>query len=170
MNKLISSDNLDRLSKGLYKLLKDLIAEEENRASASEQSLSSEITRVENMLGGKSIIYLTQAEYDDLTDSEKNSNTITYFITDEKKIEDFITFNDNKLWLGTQDEYELLDQHDTDIMYLVLFNYDAELGFDTDEIVFDRNSNDDNDSSDDNDDISVTSALNKARLNNFILK
>lgn len=161
MNKLISSDNLERLSKGLYKLLENLIAEEESRAFASEQLLSSEITRVENMLGGRSIVYLTQAEYDDLTESEKNSNTITYAITDEKKIEDFITFNDNKLWLGTKEEYALLDQHDTNVMYLILFNYDAELGFDTNELVFEKT---------DPDDISATSALNKARLNKFILK
>lgn len=82
MNKLTNLNNLERLSKSLDARYKELIIEETNRASAEEQSLQTEVNVTKEMLGGKSIRYVTQTEYDALSDEEKDSSEITYFITD----------------------------------------------------------------------------------------
>ena len=82
MGKLTNLNNLDKLSKALDARYKELIDEEKARAIAEEQALQSEIDITKEMFGGKSIKYVTQVEYDALTEEEKNSNTITYFITD----------------------------------------------------------------------------------------
>ena len=82
MGKLTSLNNLDRLSKALDRRCKELIDEEKARAIAEEQALQAEIDITKEMFGGKSIKYVTQAEYDNLSEAEKNSDTVTYFITD----------------------------------------------------------------------------------------
>ena len=82
MGKLTNLNNLDKLSKALDVRYKELIDEEKARAIVEEQALQSEIDITKEMFGGKSIKYVTQVEYDALTEEEKNSNTITYFITD----------------------------------------------------------------------------------------
>ena len=82
MNKLTTLNNLEKLSKNLNAHCKQLIIEETVRASAEEQSLQTEVNVTKEMLGGKSIRYITQAEYDVLSEVEKNSSEICYFITD----------------------------------------------------------------------------------------
>lgn len=82
MSKLVNLSNLDRLTKAIKEHYKGLIDEEQARALAQEQILLAEIGSVEDMFGGKSIRYVTQAEYEALSEAEKNSSTITYFITD----------------------------------------------------------------------------------------
>lgn len=82
MGKLTNLDNLDKLSKALDARYKELINEEKARALAEEQALQAEINVTKDMFGGKSIRYVTQAEYDALTEEERNSSEITYFITD----------------------------------------------------------------------------------------
>jgi hypothetical protein len=73
--KLVSLNNLDKLSKKLNVRYEEMIQEKSDRAMA-------EIEITKNMLDGKSIKYVTQAEYDNLSDAEKNNNTVAYFITD----------------------------------------------------------------------------------------
>lgn len=82
MSKFTNLNNLDKLSKALNNRCKELIDEEKARAIAEEQILQAEIDITKDMFGGKSIKYVTQAEYDILTEDEKNSDTVTYFITD----------------------------------------------------------------------------------------
>ena len=82
MSKLIDINNLDKFSKALDAHYKELIDKEKARALAEEQKLQVKINATEDMLGGKSIRYVTQAEYDGLTEEEKNNSEMTYFITD----------------------------------------------------------------------------------------
>ena len=82
MGKITNLNNLDKLSKALDARYKELIDEEKARAIAEEQALQSEIDITKEMFGGKSIKYVTQVEYDALTEEERNSDTVTYFITD----------------------------------------------------------------------------------------
>ena len=84
--KLITLDMAQELAKQLDNRNKQLVAAEADRALAAESDLSSEIARVEEMLGGKSIVYITQAEYDALDEIDQLNEKIAYIITD---------FNDN---------------------------------------------------------------------------
>ena len=64
-------------------LTKEEVSEDIDEAvTNSSNELIAEINRIENMFDGRSIVYLTQAEYDALSEAEKNDETITYFITD----------------------------------------------------------------------------------------
>ena len=82
MSKFTNLNNLNKLSKALDARCKELVNEEKARALAEEQALQAEINVTKDMFGGKSIRYVTQAEYDALTEEEKDSSEITYFITD----------------------------------------------------------------------------------------
>lgn len=82
MGKLTNLNNLDKLSKALDARYKELINEEKARALAEEQALQTELNATKDMFGGKSIRYITQDEYNALTEEERNSSEITYFITD----------------------------------------------------------------------------------------
>lgn len=70
-DKLITYAKLNRLSKAL-----------DNRLQLTKAELESLIVEVRDMFGGRAICYLTQAEYDTLTEAEKNDGTKTYFIID----------------------------------------------------------------------------------------
>lgn len=80
--KLLALDGLDLIAKTLYERNKGLIRSESDRAIAKENALLDDINSVRNMLGGKSFVYLTQAEYDNLTEEERNDESIIYCITD----------------------------------------------------------------------------------------
>ena len=84
--KLVNIDNLDKLSKGLDARYKEMIQNETDRASTQEQLLETKLNATEDMLGGRSIRYITQAEYDTLSEAEKNNSTIVYFITDAEDL------------------------------------------------------------------------------------
>ena len=73
MGKITNLNNLDKLSKALDARCKELINEEKARALAEEQALQAEINVTKDMFGGKSIKYVTQAEYNALTEEERNS-------------------------------------------------------------------------------------------------
>ena len=81
-NKLITLKNLESIAKALDNKTKSLVVAEMDRASGAEAEILDAIAAVESMLGGKSIVYKTQEEYDNLSDEEKDDDTVTYFITD----------------------------------------------------------------------------------------
>lgn len=141
MSKFTNLNNLDKLSKALNNRCKELIDEEKARAIAEEQLLQVEIDITKDMFGGKSIKYITQAEYDILSEAEKNSDNVTYFITDavdlshehENKefldglsqevldeklgVVDALTLNGYSLWVGTTEELEAITERDPNTLY-----------------------------------------------------
>ena len=86
MPKFINKDQLDKLAKSLNSKSKAAVSEEEQRAQAAEQALQTEIETTRDMFGGKSIVYITQAEYDSLSEKEQNDNTKAYVITDAEDL------------------------------------------------------------------------------------
>lgn len=84
--KLVTLDLLEAIAKGLNDKAKDIIQAEENRSLAAEQALLNKIDKVELMLGGRSIKYVLQEQFDALSEEEKNDPTITYFITNAEEI------------------------------------------------------------------------------------
>ena len=61
------------------------------------------INEVKTMLGGKSLVYLTQAEYNSLSEEERNNENIMYFITDA---EDTSHIHENLEFLNTLNEID----------------------------------------------------------------
>ena len=82
MSKFISTSNLRKLADALQARYKELVVDEKERAMEAENNLQAKVDITQNMLGGKSIVYMTQNEFDSLTEAEKNDNSKTYFITD----------------------------------------------------------------------------------------
>ena len=80
--KLLALDSLDLIAKTLYERNKGLIKSESDRAIAKENDLLDDINSVREMLGGKALRYVTQAEYDELSEEEKNDEDVVYCITD----------------------------------------------------------------------------------------
>ena len=64
MSKFVDKDRLARLAAALDARMKDHVLSEEERARLAEGELQESIDEVEDMLGGRSIIYLTQLEFD----------------------------------------------------------------------------------------------------------
>lgn len=58
------------------------IQDETTRAVKKENDLTIKIDDVEKMLGGRSLIYVTQDEYDNLSDEEKANDKVMYLVTD----------------------------------------------------------------------------------------
>ena len=98
--KLVDSNGLEKLSQGLHRLNKEMIEAEQSRAVEEEQALKSEIELTKNMFDGRAIKYITQADYDQLPEAERNSTTVTYFITDA---EDLSHDHNNKDFLDNLD-------------------------------------------------------------------
>ena len=90
MSKLTNKDNLKKLAQALDNrskaLVKSSVAEESARAQGIEADLQEQIEETQDMFGGKSIRYITQAEYNQLTDEQKNDPTVVYFITDAEDL------------------------------------------------------------------------------------
>ena len=90
MPKLTNKDHLDKLAKALdaraKALIKASVAEESARAQEVETTLQGQIADTLDMFGGKAIRYITQAQYNQLSDEEKNDPTIAYFITDAEDL------------------------------------------------------------------------------------
>ena len=103
--KLVDSNGLEKLSQGLHRLNKEMIEAEQSRAVEEEQALKSEIELTKNMFDGRAIKYITQADYDQLPEAEKNSTTVTYFITDA---EDMSHEHDNKDFLDNLDARNII--------------------------------------------------------------
>ena len=96
MNKLVDKERLDKAAKALNKIIKDSTNEEKARAIAAEELLETAIENTTQMFGGKSIRYVTQEQFDTMTEEEKNNSIITYFITDA---EDLSHEHENKEFL-----------------------------------------------------------------------
>ena len=84
--KLIDISKIEKLAKALDARMKSSVSAEENRAFNAETSLSIAIDEVRSMFDGKALKYLTQVEYDALSDEEKNNAEISYFITDAEDL------------------------------------------------------------------------------------
>ena len=86
MSKLVSKERLAQLASGLFEKLNSVIDNESQRAMSIEAELRNYIEDVERMLGGRSLVYLTQEEYDKLSQEEKENNTIVYNIITTEEI------------------------------------------------------------------------------------
>lgn len=104
--KIVDLNNIARFASALDSRMKNKIAIEELRAKVEESNLSQGINDVRTMLGGKSLVYLTQAEYNDLSEGERNNEDIMYFITDA---EDLSHVHDNLELLNSLDEEYFAD-------------------------------------------------------------
>ena len=82
MAKLINTSNLDTLAKGLNNRTKELVDIEKNRAMAVEGVLENSIADVLEMFDGRAFKYVTQEEYNNLSNEQKNDTSITWCITD----------------------------------------------------------------------------------------
>lgn len=107
--------------------------------------INGEINTVKNMLGGKSIKYVTQAQYNALTDAEKNNNAISWHILDPDPVQSDWNVSDtssdyfikNKptsmpanggnsdtvggfsLWTGTQEQYDAITTKSSTTIYMI---------------------------------------------------
>jgi hypothetical protein len=111
MSKLIDVDGLSRLIKALDARVSDAILAEEERARLAESELQESIDAVEDMMGGRTIIYLTQIEFDALSDVEKNDDTKAYFIIDAEEY---------NIWVGTTEELDAIVERDPSTIYFEL--------------------------------------------------
>ena len=128
MGKLIDNTKLDRLAKAL-----------DNRIKLTSEELTALIEDVKSMLGGRSLIYLTQLEYDSLSEEQKNDDTLNYFITDAVDLshthanKDFLdslmegdidadTINGYNIWVGTTSELEAIEEKDPNTIYFEIYD------------------------------------------------
>lgn len=65
-----------------------------------------------DLLGGKKLVYLTQEEYNNLTDAQKHDESIIYNIVNPPGAE-------AKIVMLTQEEYDSLDILDPDTLYII---------------------------------------------------
>lgn len=79
---MVDKDKLARLAHALDDRADEKVLKEANRAAQAEADIQAHSDATRDMLGGKSLKYLTQAEYDLLSDEEKNNENVIYYITD----------------------------------------------------------------------------------------
>lgn len=101
MDKLVSTNALNKLAKSLDSRVKKLFEDEKSRAMLIEQDLDARIKLLE-------------------------------------AFSNLFNMNDCSLWIGTQNDFEKVNNIRQDTFYVSLFEYNTELGFDTGEIVFDN--------------------------------
>lgn len=99
MDKLVSTNALNKLAKSLDSRAKKMFEEEKSRAMLVEQDLDDRIKLLE-------------------------------------AFSNLFNMNDCSLWIGTQNDFEKVNNIKQDTFYVSLFDYNTELGFDTGEIVF----------------------------------
>lgn len=99
MDKLVSTNALNKLAKSLDSRVKKLFEDEKSRAMLVEQDLDDRIKLLE-------------------------------------AFSNLFNMNDCSLWIGTQNDFEKVNNIRQDTFYVSLFDYNTELGFDTGEIVF----------------------------------
>jgi hypothetical protein len=99
MDKLVSTNALNKLAKSLDSRVKKLFEDEKSRAMLIEQDLDNRIKLLE-------------------------------------AFSNLFNMNDCSLWIGTQNDFEKVNNIRQDTFYVSLFDYNTELGFDTGEIVF----------------------------------
>ena len=79
---MVDKEKLARLAHALDDRADIKVAQEAERATQAEAEIQSHSNVTREMLGGKSLKYLTQAEYDVLSDEEKQDTNVIYYITD----------------------------------------------------------------------------------------
>jgi hypothetical protein len=79
---MVDKEKLARLAQALDDRADVKVANEAQRAAQAEADLQAHSNETRDMLGGKSLKYLTQAEYDVLSDEEKQNENVIYYITD----------------------------------------------------------------------------------------
>lgn len=79
---MVDKEKLARLAQALDDRADVKVANEAQRAAQAEADLQAHSNETRDMLGGKSLKYLTQAEYDVLSDEEKQDENVIYYITD----------------------------------------------------------------------------------------
>lgn len=108
MSKVVDNERLARLAASLDARMKDTVLAEEERSRLAEGELQESIDAVEEKLGGREIIYLTQMEYDVLPEAEKNADDKAYFVIDAEEYE---------IWVGTTEELEAITERDVNTIY-----------------------------------------------------
>jgi hypothetical protein len=107
--------------------------------------INGEVNTVKNMLGGKSIKYVTQAQYNALTEAEKNNNAISWHILDPDPVQSDWNVSDSSsdyfiknkptsmpanggnsdtvggfsLWTGTQEQYDSIATKSSTTIYMI---------------------------------------------------
>ena len=131
MDRLVTTDKLSKLAKAL-----------DDRAKISAEELEGLIKDVKEMLGGRSLVYVTQAEYEALSEEEKSSESIMYVITDMEQVyhvhenSDFLasltegnihadSVNGYKIWVGTTEELEAIEEKDPFTVYFEIEDEDV---------------------------------------------
>ena len=79
---MVDKEKLARLAQALDDRADNKVAKEAERAVQAEADLQAHSDATRDMLGGKSLKYLTQAEYDVLSEEEKQNENVIYYITD----------------------------------------------------------------------------------------
>ena len=79
---MVDKDKLARLAHALDDRADEKVANEAQRAAQAEADIQAHSDATRAMLGGKSLKYLTQAEYDVLSEEEKKNENVIYYITD----------------------------------------------------------------------------------------
>ena len=79
---MVDKEKLARLAQALDDRADSKVAKEAERAAQAEAELQAHSEATRDMLGGKSLKYLTQTEYDVLSEEEKQDENVIYYITD----------------------------------------------------------------------------------------
>lgn len=111
--KLLTADQLKRLAQGLNNRIDSAVLKENTRATKEETRLETKINNTTEMLGGKSLVYLTSVEYESLSDADKNDESKVYIITDA---EDVSHSHDNKDFLDKLSDERVLILTETIIL------------------------------------------------------
>jgi hypothetical protein len=119
MGKMVDKERLARLVAALDARMKEAVQAEEERARLAEGELQEALDEIEDMVGGRTIVYLTQIEFDALTDDEKNDESKAYFITDAEEY---------NIWVGTAEELEAITERDINTIYFELEDEDTDSG------------------------------------------
>jgi hypothetical protein len=102
--KLLTADQLKRLAQGLNSRIDSAVLKENTRATKEETRLDTKINNTTEMLGGRSLVYLTSVEYERLSDADKNDESKVYIITDA---EDISHEHDNKDFLDKLSDFNI---------------------------------------------------------------
>lgn len=93
MNKLIDSDRLSKLAQSL-----------DARSKERAVQVESKIDETKAMFDGRSFRYVTQKEYDNLPENQKNDTSIVWVITDAEELEIDLIQTKEDLNLFTEDK------------------------------------------------------------------
>lgn len=148
MSRIVNVDKLNKLAEALDERYQTLVENEQERASEAEGNLRNQIEATREMFDGKAFKYITQVEYNNLSEEEKNNPDITYFITDavdlshEHENKEFLdSLHAKKLVIGNCEKslnenlnYSLDDigaaeaNHNHDDIYFTEYEMDIKIG------------------------------------------